>query len=109
MLCGRYSEAAVIAGECDDRNRAVIVIARWSLWASSGERVTGNSVYIVYFYCVCYLSLLYFYEFSVDIFTHYEMRYCKGVLGERSSSAAVIAVYCGDRNIEKGRWRGRVF
>ena len=57
-------------------------------------------VYIIYFPCVFYLSLLYFYEFFVEIFTHYWKCYWEGVLGEQSSSTAVVAVSCVDRTIE---------
>ena len=61
MLCDRYSEAAVIAGYCGDRNSAVAVITRWSLWTSSEECVASNSIYYVSFPYVFYLSLFYFY------------------------------------------------
>ena len=57
MLYDRYSEAAVRAGECADRNSAVAVIARWSLWASSGERGAGISVY--YIFSLSFLSIAY--------------------------------------------------
>ena len=65
---------AVIAGVCDDRNSAVAVIARWSLWASSGERGAGNSVYYIFSLCLLSIAFIFLRVFSVNIFTHYWKR-----------------------------------
>ena len=67
LLCGRYCTVSVIAGALDDRNSAVTVIARWAVWASSGERVAGNSGY--YIFSLCLLSVDFtFYEFFLSTF-----------------------------------------
>ena len=69
MLCGRYSEVTVIAGACDGRNTAVTVIARESLWRAQVS-VSLVIVYIIYFPCVIYLSLLHFNEFFRSTYLH---------------------------------------
>ena len=69
MLCGRYSEAAVIAGECDDRNRAVAIIARWSLWASSCERGAGKSVYYIFSLCLLSIAFIFLRVIRRHIYT----------------------------------------
>ena len=60
---------AVIAGECDDRNSAVAVIVRWSLWASSGERGAGNSVDYIFSLCLLSIAFIFLRIFRRHIYT----------------------------------------